>query len=343
MEEERIRGAKPRRRASAAAAFRARMLLPTTLFRTFAKAGSSSFGVSPGASNPPAAPSCRYRSTGSGTGGPDAVLTQDSQAVFEAGGIGNGGSRGDAAQVVPDHVGEEQGNDLGAVGVPQQAASLETAQVLPDRVDLVDGGARVQEDRGGRLLVRQRDSRDGAGGQGRAAPREEHQEEVRGRQVPVQEFQDPRRCGNAVLIRFGMSGLQHPGLVQDTAVLVLDHHQTPAQTVSQDLLDGGRHGNGRLPGSGQKDLAEVPQRVGPVSRAKHFVVQRQRVPNRLARVHRRQSRTVDKLQDPHELAWISGGHLFPNPVRYGLSPRSGGGAALDRFSRMASFLAAHSG
>ena len=189
---------------------------------------------------------------------PDAVLSQDFQTIFEAGWIGHGGSRGDAAQVVPDHVGEEKGNHLGAVGVPQQAASLEAAQVLPNGVDLVNVGARVQKDRGGALLVGERDARDRAGCQGRAASRDEHQEKVLGRQVPVQEIQDPGRGGNAVLIRLGMSGLQHPGFVQDSAVPVLDHHQAPAQTVSQDLLDSGGHGDGGLPGAGPERSCGTP-------------------------------------------------------------------------------------
>ena len=155
--------------------------------------------------------------------------------------------------------------------------------------------------RGRRLLVRQRDSRDRAGSQGRAAPRNEHQEKVAGRQVPVQEFQDPGRGGKLRLIRFGMSGLQHPGFVQDAAVPVLDHHQTSAQTISQDLLDGSGHGDGGLPGAGQKDLAELPQRIGPVAYVKRFLVQRQRASNHLAGVDRRQSRTVDKLESPLQL------------------------------------------
>ena len=92
---------------------------------------------------------------------------------------------------IADHVGQEERDDRRRMGGPRQLAALEAREVLPHRVQLVDGRAALEEEARHRLLLRERDRRRTGAGVSADPPPEI-------RQRTRSSGQPPRRAGGSL-------------------------------------------------------------------------------------------------------------------------------------------------
>jgi hypothetical protein len=120
--------------------------------------------------------------------------------------------------------------------------------VLAHRVDLLDGGAALQELSGHRLEIGHRDVRGGQRKQARAAARQQGEQQVV-RPEPFHLGQDRARRGFAGLVRHRMASLDHADALRRHAVPVA-RDRDAAQLALPVLLDRGGHRSGRLAGGG---------------------------------------------------------------------------------------------
>src|ERR1035437_3034005 len=106
------------------------------------------------------------------------VAVEDRTGSGEGGGVGSGGAGTDDVEIVTDDVGKQQGFHAGGGGQAGQLPALDARDVLADGVDLVDGGARGQEEAGGGLLFLKGDAFGGQGQERRSAARDQADHQV---------------------------------------------------------------------------------------------------------------------------------------------------------------------
>ena len=68
----------------------------------------------------------------------EAVASQDPETIVVRAGVRDRRPRGDGVQVVSYDIGEDERDEGGGVGETGEAPSLDSGEVFPDRVDLVD-------------------------------------------------------------------------------------------------------------------------------------------------------------------------------------------------------------
>src|ERR1035437_10105640 len=99
----------------------------------------------------------------------DGVAVENGAGGGEGGSVGSGGAGTDDVEIVADDIGKQQGFHAGGGGQARQLPALDARDVLTDGVDLVDGGARGQQQAGGGLVFLEGDTLGGRGQEGKSA------------------------------------------------------------------------------------------------------------------------------------------------------------------------------
>ncbi len=171
---------------------------------------------------------------------------EDPERLREGGRVGRGRARRDDVERVADHVGEQQRVDAGRRRRPRELAALQPGAMLPHRVELVDVGARRQQEARHGLLVAKGDRRHRRGRQRRAPARDQDQQQIVGAGGLGE---GPDLLGRGLPARVGD---RVPGLDQADAdgigeVAVLDHHEPVGDAVAERVLGGRGHRARGLP------------------------------------------------------------------------------------------------
>ena len=181
----------------------------------------------------------------------DVVFAQDLQAVGKGGVVGAGQAGSDGVEAVTNYVGKDKAEAAGRGDGPRQATTLDVRQVFADGVDFVDSGAAGQQGAGDLLLVGQAEALhpvvalERAGQQGGAATGYEMNDQsffVRG----GGHLQHALAGQDAVVVRYGMAGLQGFNMVERFGVTVLDGDESPIDAFTEDLLESQSHLGRRL-------------------------------------------------------------------------------------------------
>src|ERR1039458_8722890 len=134
----------------------------------------------------------------------DPVLVQDGASERERRGVRRGRAGADHVEIIADHVGEQQREDLRGIGQARQLAAFDLGDVLADCVDLVNAGAAGQQQFCNFLFFVERD---GIGGQrqegGRAAGDQAEHQVVRTGAGGY--FGDTARAIHTALVGHGMA------------------------------------------------------------------------------------------------------------------------------------------
>ena len=175
-----------------------------------------------------------------GRAGQQVEALEDRPRVREGGGVGRGGAGGDDVERVADDVREQERVHAGRRGGARELASLEQGAVLPHRVQLVDVGARGQQQAGHRLLVRERDRGHRRRGQGRAATRDQDQEQVV-RAGRLRHRADLTGRPLSARVGYRVAGLHEADAAGGGPVAVLHHDQPVRDCVAERSLGRGGH------------------------------------------------------------------------------------------------------
>ena len=154
----------------------------------------------------------------------DAVAGEDRRRVRRRGRVGHGRAAGDHRRVVAGHVGDQQRDGARGPGRGGEPAALDAREMLADAVHLVDRGARAQQRPVDALLVGERQAVGRQGEQGRAAARDQGQDQVVLAQAADQ-VEDARGRGAARLVGYGVGGLDHLDPLAGGAVAVAGDDQ----------------------------------------------------------------------------------------------------------------------
>ncbi len=171
---------------------------------------------------------------------------EDREGLREGGRVGRAGAGGDDVEGIADHVGEQQRVHAGGRRGPRELPALEERAVLPDRVELIDVGARREHEPRHRLLVGQGDGRHRRRGQRRAPARDQDQQEVVG-PGGLGERPDPVGRGLAARVGHRVPGLDQADAGRLGEIAVLDHHEAVGDALAERGLGGGGHGARGLP------------------------------------------------------------------------------------------------
>src|SRR3989441_3781230 len=174
-----------------------------------------------------------------------AVALEDLARGRERRRVGRGRSRGDDVERVADHVGERERDHGRGPRRAREEPALEAREVLADRVQLRDRGARREEETRDVLLFLEHDGRRRRGRERRAAAGDEEEDEVVLARARGQ-VEEPRGRGEAPGVGHRLAGLGEPDPSERRRVAVLDDDEAFGDAVAQDVLCRPGHGRARL-------------------------------------------------------------------------------------------------
>ena len=165
----------------------------------------------------------------------NAVTLQDGECIGAGAGVSHRGATRDNRGVIPWHVADGEGHHLGGSTRSGHAPALDGREVFAHRVHLADVGTTLQQLAVDLLLLFQRQAFTRQGQQGRAAPRDEAQHQVVGRE-PLRQLQDTLRSRQACRVGHGVGSLDHFDTRGQTfgpgwCVVVTRHHQARQRGV----------------------------------------------------------------------------------------------------------------